>query len=171
MRLEPGVAQREHVLREVYLVLDGTGIFGVDGRLQSNASGHIGEDDGERNRGRPCTVEQREAKPAEGTFARIDAPRALTADQVNEIERVRAHNAAQRERVRRAAQHRPISHRTLALLVKCETPRELAEWVLGRAASHASVTGYQHTADTAAAMRLYLSALEIQRISKEAAGA
>jgi hypothetical protein len=121
---------------------------------------HIYEDDGERNRGRACIVEH---SPAGGPFARVDAPPALTVEQVNAIER--AGLASMREA------HRPIEHRELALLMKCETPRELAEWVLGRAASHASVTKDQHAADTAAAMRLLLSALDIQRTSKEAAGA
>lgn len=69
------------------------------------------------------------------------------------------------------ARHYPITAMDLAKLMRCETAREVAEWALERDVSHSCVTRDPHTTDSAAAMKLYLSGLDLQRTSKEAAGA
>jgi hypothetical protein len=72
----------------------------------------IHEDDGERNRGRPCTVDEVETAP----------PRQEPAPPKPALTR-----------------HRPITAMEIAMLMKCETASDVAAWVIER--DRASTSG------------------------------
>ena len=156
-----------------------------NGTILSGETYSIHEDDGEKNRGRPCTVDHVEPAvielpagqaltgaqppdyPPTWLRARYELGRALGLP-AETVWAVCLHEAELMRKAATLARHRPITAMELAMLMKCETAKDVAEWVIERDITHACVTHDQHASDNGAAMKLYLSSLEIRKASAEA---